>query len=209
MKKQCLYCKKIFEKKENESKKYWNKRLYCSRNCHYEIGRTKIKCVICQKEFVVKVAMKDLLKTCSKKCCSENLRNNAIERQKINIRFSPPKANSEKSKKIGKSLKIALKDGRLEHLKKTWEEGSKRWTGKGNPRYKDGNSNGYKMIKTENGWLPEHRVIMEKKIGRLLKPTEIVHHIDGNKLNNNLDNLVVMTIAKHISLHQKGVKEKL
>ena len=36
-----------------------------------------------------------------------------------------------------------------------------------------------------------HRYEAEKKIGRKLKPSEPVHHIDGDKLNNNHENLYV------------------
>ena len=44
---------------------------------------------------------------------------------------------------------------------------------------------------------------MEKKLGRYLKPNEIVHHIDGNKQNNKLSNLKLMTEEQHKSLEMK------
>lgn len=48
-----------------------------------------------------------------------------------------------------------------------------------------------------------HRVLMEKKIGRLLVAGEIVHHRDGNRHNNDIDNLVLMTQSMHASIHSK------
>ena len=47
-----------------------------------------------------------------------------------------------------------------------------------------------------------HRVVAEKKIGRSLKPGEIVHHKDENKLNNSPDNLKVLpNQAEHARIH--------
>ena len=50
-----------------------------------------------------------------------------------------------------------------------------------------------------------HKKLMEDKIGRKLKPNEIVHHIDGNKLKNNLDNLQLLTRKEHIEIHRKDL----
>lgn len=50
-----------------------------------------------------------------------------------------------------------------------------------------------------------HRVIAEQKIGRSLWPKEIVHHIDGNILNNAPDNLDVLSSqSEHAKLHGFG-----
>lgn len=64
----------------------------------------------------------------------------------------------------------------------------------------------YKKIVVDGVQVREHRHLMEKKIGRKLRPDEVVHHIDGNKLNNNLDNLVVMTRAEHVLIHDSVSK---
>lgn len=47
-----------------------------------------------------------------------------------------------------------------------------------------------------------HRIIMEEHIGRRLKSSEIVHHKDFNKLNNDISNLQIVTRAEHNRIHQ-------
>ena len=47
-----------------------------------------------------------------------------------------------------------------------------------------------------------HRRIMEEHLGRNLESTELVHHINGDKLDNRLDNLVITNRADHARLHQ-------
>jgi hypothetical protein len=52
-----------------------------------------------------------------------------------------------------------------------------------------------------------HRQVMEKKIGRALTKGEIVHHRDGNKLNNRPSNLQLLpSQAAHVILHAKERK---
>lgn len=47
----------------------------------------------------------------------------------------------------------------------------------------------------------EHRIIAEQMLGRPLMRNEIVHHIDGDKHNNDPSNLHVMTQSEHVREH--------
>jgi hypothetical protein len=53
-----------------------------------------------------------------------------------------------------------------------------------------------------------HRIKMEKKLGRRLKPGEHVHHKDGDKLNNRLSNLQLLTAREHGLTHAPNKKRK-
>lgn len=65
-------------------------------------------------------------------------------------------------------------------------------TSKGYPRFTRGKNKGFFV----------HKFVMETWIGRSLVNDECVHHIDGNKLNNNIDNLSLMTLSGHARLHR-------
>ena len=69
---------------------------------------------------------------------------------------------------------------------------------------------GYKYIyKPEHpkaikkGYVAEHRLVAEKKIGSFLKDDEEVHHINFDKLDNRPENLQILSKSEHSKLHQK------
>lgn len=71
---------------------------------------------------------------------------------------------------------------------------------------------GYILVKrndhpcaTRSGYVREHRLVMEQKIGRILDPKEVVHHLDGNPQNNHPDNLHLYGSNKdHLAETLKG-----
>lgn len=48
-----------------------------------------------------------------------------------------------------------------------------------------------------------HVIAMEARLGRRILPDEHVHHIDGIKTNNSIDNLALVTVAAHARLHRR------
>ena len=54
-----------------------------------------------------------------------------------------------------------------------------------------------------DGYVLEHRLVMENYLGRYLNSKERVHHIDGDPLNNDISNLKLMNSSEHASLHNK------
>src|SRR5699024_1406120 len=81
-----------------------------------------------------------------------------------------------------------------------------------NPIYKGGtvSSYGYKLIKKPehpnagvDGYIFEHRYVMSEHIGRHLREDEVVHHKDENRLNNEINNLEIMSRSEHTKLHMK------
>jgi hypothetical protein len=73
------------------------------------------------------------------------------------------------------------------------------------PKHRCLTSQGYVIVKTEEGNKLEHRFVMEQKLGRKLTSKEIVHHKDEDKGNNSPNNLKLTTRKKHINRHRKDL----
>lgn len=61
----------------------------------------------------------------------------------------------------------------------------------------------YKAIKVNGAKHDYHRWFMEQTLGRKLSSDEVVHHVNENKLDNDIGNLQIMTRSEHAKLHSK------
>src|SRR3989339_462505 len=63
---------------------------------------------------------------------------------------------------------------------------------------------GYVQYLDNDGeWQYEHRRVAEQKVGGEIFKGRVVHHIDGNKQNNDPKNLRVMPAGKHKRMHKR------
>lgn len=189
----CECCGESFKKKASSNAD--SKRFFCSRACYYKVqkGRTNAdkgrpkyfkKCEVCAKEFRVTLTRVTTAKYCSRKCLSE----------------SP-------------EFKKQCSESQL-------REKSSRWTG--GTYY---SSAGYIRTHDEEfGRMGEHRRVVLKAMlkeapghpflvkstaGKWMLRGDIeVHHIDRVRSNNELGNLLAVTIEAHARIHNHNTKPK-
>ena len=111
--------------------------------------------------------------------------------------------------------RIASGQDTLEYCSRTCAGAGR--AGSNHPLWKGGrqaDKDGYILIwspdhpsKNASGYVREHRLVMEKHIGRLLKQTEVVHHKNDNPSDNRIENLELYdSNAKHKSDDNKKRK---
>jgi hypothetical protein len=86
------------------------------------------------------------------------------------------------------------------------ESYSYRRKGKDHPKWRGGRveHGGYVRVVCKghpkggrDGYVDEHRLVMEKYLGRYLESWEIVHHLNGIKNDNRINNLVIVSRKTH------------
>ncbi len=157
-------------------------------------------------------------KICSvKECESHALCKTYCEKHYSRFRATGDPIKTPSGKEHGKRNVCILGDGKIVEggglcvahykRKKRWGDPniSKRSISFGSYRY---NKEGYILVRAPDDWpsrrcdgyILEHRFVMEKKIGRSLLKNEVIHHINGMRDDNRIENLELTQTG----IHSKG-----
>ena len=150
----------------------------CSKNFHYYIGSVSGR-------------------FCSRKCLLKT------KRKIVKCKFCNKSMKLQKSDKTKFCSQICM--GKWNKKNGTFAmENSPWWRG---GRYPD--TEGYIHVKCPShpaadceGYVREHRLVIEESIGRYLLPREIVHHKNKNVADNRLENLELMDSKEHSRMHR-------
>lgn len=159
--KECPFCKKSFSYQISQNRKF------CSKNCKDKANYTSIKkaCSFCKKKFLCQPCRLSGHKNvfCSRSC------RDSFQRH---------------PRKLCVVCKKACNRARLRFC-------SKKCFGLFRLNTGDGfiSSEGYRIIRVNRLNILEHRFVMSQFLGRKLRKDESVHHKNGNRIDNRIDNL--------------------
>ena len=172
-----------------------------------------LSCVICGNTFyAAKKQVEKGRKYCGQKCYWEYFKLNPLKywtgkkRPEMSGENNPMK--SIKMRKL-MSKKMTGKKLSDEHKRKISESKIGKHTGEDHPNWKGGKAIncGRTMLLSENhpnkhhgNYVYESRLVMERHLGRILKKEEVVHHINLDKSDNRIENLMLF---KNNSSHTK------
>lgn len=193
----CMECHKPAIKRVDQIKDVFNE--YCGNICRHKKDHIVIKCSNCSKELNIWKSRFNIIKTCSIACTkaviTKKVYFNCINCGKQD-HYAPSQDKYHNGN--GKFCTVVCRD---QYYRKFPTN---------RPSYKTGftyDSAGYaksNALGTKDKRI--HVLIMEQCLGRKLQTSECVHHIDKDKSNNKLSNLVLMTISEHHKLHYRDRK---
>lgn len=151
-------------------------------------------CDICNKKFIRRGTRTDFY-TCSRKCAGKRKTHLGTKKHKCLIcdkEFTVPRWDHERRRTCSMKCRGLYMSQRKSGENSHWWKGGRRII------------KGYVYLKSYkhpnrniNNYVAEHRLIMEKYIGRYLVKNEQVHHKNGIKDDNRIENLEIVLNKAH------------
>lgn len=194
----CFNCGKEVEKYPFQVMKNKTGRFFCSRPCQFAVGskprrRQERKCEWCGGQFYPRHAKEDPARFCSKPCYDAWQKRNRVD---VPCEYCGKVVVRKPAH--GKTARFCSKtcegQARTKHpLDRSHNGKPVRLNYHGYPWvYEPDHPNA-----DRTGWIPEHRLVAERVLGRVLDSDDHVHHINGDKTDNRPKNLAVMTHLEH------------
>jgi HNH endonuclease len=141
-----------------------------------------LRCQQCAKHFRRELTQKQILerdkgKFCSRKCLADNVRQRTKKHQGVCTKCGKPWTRGYAGKKFCDRRCMSKYGG---------------------GRYID--NKGYVRVIVGGKDYKEHRLVMEQHLGRKLSPTEHIHHLNGVKHDNRLENLQIVSSQEHTAI---------
>jgi hypothetical protein len=148
--------------------------------------------------------------TCGDPCRNKFCSHPCYAQSKIGIRHSPETKAKMRDARIANNPMKGRKHTEDTRAKMRAADNPAWATGEDAINWKGGrviDTNGYVQIympahpNAVGNYVPEHRLVMETHLGRVLDSSEEVHHDNEDKQDNRIENLKLLTKSEHIRLH--------
>lgn len=206
---QCAACGAELMRRASDMARNTSGRVFCSKQCQDKVGakprrKEERTCRQCGVVFYPRSGGPN--NYCTYDCRVANQRKDQVIRdcETCGRRFAPKVSNVANGGGRYCSKDCTAKRPSKSHVGRTHNGKPVRLNSKGYPRVWEP-----EHPNAARGWVPEHRLVAERAIGRVLTTEEHVHHRNGDKTDNRLENLQLLSNEEHALITSQQTAERL